>query len=439
MTNKYWDNYKIQLTEEVLINKEVINDSIDNFWLKVIKKVKSNNHLYILFRVKTSDHYLTLGNLQKLNLSDKEYFKNYILNIFEFKDDSYKKIYIEEVIFSYGIREGKIIRTEIKQTSNFENYKHFKLPITMNPLEYGYVIFQSDDLYIVEINSGTIATIRVTYDDNDSDAITNHVTIHRNKTLVFKYKDIYIDDNNFKRIINKRTYRYSSLKSTNENQNYILDLLTVEKPGRFITIKKKDKTKNNKFIALDIETFKEEDGGLIPYLISWFDGKIKKSFFLSDYNSPNEMITMALMDLRKPKYHNHKIYVHNLAGFDGFFIIKELSNIGILNPIIHDGKIISLKLNFSNKNDTKNFSLLFLDSLQLLLSSLKKLCKSFNLEIDKGLFSHKFINKNNLNYIGDIPSYEYFIDLKYDDYKEYSKSFINSDWNLKNEAIKYCC
>ena len=82
MTNKFWDNYKYPLNEESLINQKIINESIDNFWLKVIKKVKPNNHLFILFRVKTSDHYLTLGYLQKINLNDKEYFKNYILDIF---------------------------------------------------------------------------------------------------------------------------------------------------------------------------------------------------------------------------------------------------------------------------------------------------------------------------------------------------------------------
>jgi len=71
------------------------------------------------------------------------------------------------------------------------------------------------------------------------------------------------------------------------------------------------------------------------------------------------MIQKALLDLKKPKYHNHKIYVHNLAGFDGFFIIKELSKIGLLSPIIHEGKIISLKLTFSNENDTKSFTLSF--------------------------------------------------------------------------------
>src|ERR1700760_503040 len=198
MTNKFWDNFRYPLNEEALINQKISNDSIDNFWLKVVKKVKPNNHLFILFRVKTSDHYLTLGYLQKLNLNDKEYFKN---------------IYIDEIIISYGIREGKIIRAEVKQTSNFQNYKHFKLPITLNPLEYGYVIFQSENHYIVEINTGTIATIHIKEDKSEKYIL---VSIHRNKNLLFTYKDILIDNNKIKRIINKRTYIYSKGENNEE-------------------------------------------------------------------------------------------------------------------------------------------------------------------------------------------------------------------------------
>jgi phage antirepressor YoqD-like protein len=435
MKNKFWDNIQYPLNEETLINQDVINKSINDFWKQIIKKIKPNNHILILFRVRTGDHYLTLGYLQKLNLEDKEYFQKYINNIFSLKEDSYKQIYINEIIISYGVREGVIIRTEIKQTTNFLSYKHFKLPITMNPLEYGYVIFQSDQIYIIGISRGTIATIETNLSG------INDVKIHRDHMLAFKYKDIYIDQNKFKRILNNRTYIYSR---EDENQDFSLELLRIEKPARFITIKKKDMNQNDKIITLDIETYKNDSksqeggqGGLTPYLISWFDGNKHQSYFLKDYNSPEEMITKALSDLKRPKYHNHKVYIHNLAGFDGYFIIKELSNLGILTPIIHDGKIISLKLSFSNANETKYFSLLFLDSLQLLLTGLKKLCKAFNLDIDKGLFPHKFITANNLSYIGAIPSYDQFINLKYDEYEEYSKLF-NDDWSLRDEAIKYC-
>lgn len=430
-TNTFWDNYQYPLTESLFINYQIIDKAIDSFWLKIVKKIKSKNHLLILFRVRTGDHYLTLGYLQKLNLEDKEYFKKYIHSIFDLKDDSYKKIYIDEIIISYGIRDGIITRSEIKQTSNFLKYKHFKLPITMNPLEYGYLVFNSDNFYVININRGTIATIETNVIEK-----TNNVTIHRDNVLAFKYKDIYIDDNKFKRLLNNRTYHYY-LKDN--NQGYKLDLLEITKPAQYFQFRNKDMIQNDKIITLDIETFKDKEGAhLIPYLISWFDGCKHQNYYLTDFETPSKMIIKALTDLKRKKYHNHKIYIHNLAGFDGFFIIKELANIGQLSPIIHEGKIISLKLTFSNENETKFFSLLFLDSLQLLLSSLRKLCKAFNLDIDKGLFPHNFVNSDNLNYIGSIPSYDNFINLKYEEYKEYSSMFSNKNWSLRDEAIKYC-
>jgi len=347
------------------------------------------------------------------------------------KDDSYKTIYINEVIISYGVRDGIITRSEVKQTTKFENYKHFKLPITMNPLEYGYVIHQHDNHYKVEINNGTIATIIVSTDDTQN----NQVYIHRNKLLVFEYKDFYIDNNTFKRVIDKRTYIYSR---ENDKQDYNLSLLKIEKPARFIKInKKKDKVQKDKIITLDIETYKDRDGGMHPYLISWFDGKKHHSYYLTDFKSSSLMIIKALTDLKRKKYDGYKIYIHNLAGFDGFYIIKELASLGFLTPIIHNGKIISLKLTFMNQNESKFYSLLFLDSLQLLLSSLKKLCKAFKLTEDKGLFPHKFVNQDNLNYKGALPSYDNFINLKYEEYEQLAKSF-NNDWSLRDEAIKYC-
>lgn len=433
LKNKFWDNVQYPLNELKLIDQDIINDTIDQFWKQIVKKIKPNNHILILFRVKTGDHYITIGTLQKLNLNEKDYFKKYVFELFQMKDDSYKSININEVIISYGVREGIINKPiEIKQTTIFENYKHFKLPITMNPLEYGYLIHQFENQYIIQIFSGTIATIIV-----NPEKQINQVYIHRDKVLAFEYKDYYINKNSFKRYINMRTYIYSR---ENENEDYKLNLLKIEKPVKYITPNIKKDKKQDKIITLDIETYNDLAGGIanaIPYLISWFDGTKHNSYYLTDFNNHTEMILKALSDLKRKKYHNYKIYVHNLAGFDGFFIIKELANIGILTPIIHNGKIISLKLTFMNQNESKSYSLLFLDSLQLLLTSLKKLCKAFKLTEDKGLFPHNFVNYNNLNYIGAIPSYDNFINLKYEEYQEYCKSF-NNDWSLRDEAIKYC-
>lgn len=53
------------------------------------------------------------------------------------------------------------------------------------------------------------------------------------------------------------------------------------------------------------------------------------------------MVRRALLDLRKPKYHNYKVYIHNLANFDAYFLINELANIGFLSSITHKGNIVT--------------------------------------------------------------------------------------------------
>ncbi len=192
---KSWNQFKYILDNYTIISNALIKKAINDFRNKKVSKVESNLLIMVIFRILTSNNlYLTLGYLQNLNMDYKEYFIKYIKSIISLKTEGYKDVKIDSLIIEYGIREGKIIRSEIKPTSNFQKYKHFKLPITMNPLKYGYVIFESDGHYIVEINSGTIATIQ-TKEATDKSEKYNLISIHRNKNLLFTFKDIYIDNN----------------------------------------------------------------------------------------------------------------------------------------------------------------------------------------------------------------------------------------------------
>jgi len=127
-----------------------------------------------------------------------------------------------------------------------------------------------------------------------------------------------------------------------------------------------------------------------------------------------------------------------------YFLFKILANLGIVSPIINNGRFISLKFSYNN------YTVEFRDSYQLLPSSLRKLSKSFNVDIIKGLFPHTFLNNKSddiLNYIGIIPSIQYFLDTisinedlleNINNLIDYFRKYINIPWNLKDEAIKYC-
>ena len=129
---------------------------------------------------------------------------------------------------------------------------------------------------------------------------------------------------------------------------------------------------------------------------------------------------------------------HNLRAYDGIFIMNYLTTNNIPSDnynVIMDG----CKINLISINNIK-----IIDSLNFIPSSLAKFPKTFNLtELKKGYFPHKFNNLDNQNYIGLLPSKEFY-GYEYMSDKD-SKEFliwhdINKDkkFNFKEELISYC-
>jgi hypothetical protein len=132
------------------------------------------------------------------------------------------------------------------------------------------------------------------------------------------------------------------------------------------------------------------------------------------------MILNCLKSILIRKYKGYSVYAHNLAKFDIIFLLKYLVKLGKIKPIIHHGKIISLTINYGEKGQYK---IEFKDSLLLLLASLKSLCKSFKIEDSKSIFPHLFVNDNNLNYKGDVPKIDYFINIDKKEYQDYKLKY----------------
>ena len=153
----------------------------------------------------------------------------------------------------------------------------------------------------------------------------------------------------------------------------------------YIKPKEKDsKLLDRSFIALDLETRTLASGALEA--IYAFDGKYSKTYYLTDFESSNEMLKTMILDLfALAKSSEVTVYIHNFSGFDSIFLL------GILADKSHnfelnrrEDKIISLK---TKAGDSK---LVFKDSILLLPMSLENLGKGFNV---KGNFDH---NKSNL-------------------------------------------
>src|SRR5712675_266629 len=85
-------------------------------------------------------------------------------------------------------------------TNIFQNYKHYKLPISLNPLEYGKLMLKINNIFIISVGTRTIAILTQYKDFND-------VKFFRKGDLIFNYKDHKINENTFIRLIEKSILR----------------------------------------------------------------------------------------------------------------------------------------------------------------------------------------------------------------------------------------
>lgn len=88
---------------------------------------------------------------------------------------------------------------------------------------------------------------------------------------------------------------------------------------------------------------------------------------------------------------------------------------------------MSLTLKFNK------IKIIILDSIQLISGSLDSILKSFNCNIQKGTFPYNFVNKDNLNYIGDKPNKNFYKNISEVEYQ----TIKNNNWDLKKETLIY--
>ncbi len=231
-------------------------------------------------------------------------------------------------------------------------------------------------------------------------------------------------------------------------------LTKKRKRSKYLTNLKTCKTFKYKFITMDLET-KEINGTLIPYCVSIFDGDQAYSFYITDYESSDEMLKTSLKFVLKRKYNEYKIYLHNFSYFDGIFLMKIISDLVSSNniiPVIRDNRIINLRVEFlpeNTKNTKRKYYVEFRDSYLLLTTSLDKLGKTFAInegKLEQKLpFPYRFVNEPNIdyNYEGNVPEFSYYDKINE---MEYNQLILNlksegkdlARWNLKKETINYC-
>lgn len=153
------------------------------------------------------------------------------------KNNHYKSISIIKISINFGVREGTFENKPKVSIDKhqFQNYKHYKLPVTLNPLEYGTLIkfYKESNEYLVQITPLTQSNIKVKESEN-------LVEIIKSGHIILIYQDRKINNTSFERIIGNNKYIYV-IKTDNK---YKLDLFTFFKPINYIKSKKHDKQQN---------------------------------------------------------------------------------------------------------------------------------------------------------------------------------------------------
>jgi hypothetical protein len=203
----------------------------------------------------------------------------------------------------------------------------------------------------------------------------------------------------------------------------------------------------------DSETFLDVDKNCVVYNIciygKRYDGVIiAKSFYGLDCLNVFIDFIDSLCDKdaytkkSRPKEATEQIYIYgfNNAKFDNLLIYDLLYK---KNPSTYYNFAQSAIKVIEYYNIKINDMSLFYSC-----GSLRDTCEAFGLEKEKGVFPYKFVNNDNLDYIGEVPGEEYWNIKKefnkdtnkvdeINDYDIYIKKFGKS-FNMKEYTEKYC-
>ena len=197
-----WENYTIRIKPSIF-SRDLLEKNLDLFWNKIVENISKDQHILFLFRLQWSDtQFVTIGNLQRLNKEDKDYILDFIMEEIKDRGEYYLEQSIISIVFSYGIREGRALEKVIQTQVQYHNYQHHKLPITMDPLQYGRLIKNIDNTYFIQINDKNTAVITQFKDHNE-------VEFYRSGILYYKFIDKWLDELSFTRIIGKKEFIFN--------------------------------------------------------------------------------------------------------------------------------------------------------------------------------------------------------------------------------------
>ena len=399
--------YNIQMIhgDNKLNNKTIMNlkafhpcNNIEYHKLSIASTSGSGLCIYETWR-----HILDIKSLKYSRRDNKEY-----------REELYKALHNEGSEIEKSVKNGELVKSLQLLTEKYDTKTivHF----------FGSHIFDENDKINIE------GTKPIYINKGEIEEITDDIIKSFNGELGYLYE------------VDKHVAPFKFRIVKNDKDKKILKNIDDKKKSGFVlkpqNIKKDVKPEG--ILGFDCETFLDENHHSIPFNITLY-GELKgktiiKSFYGIDcidefFKYINEIATMMNDKITRPKNSIPPIFIYgfNNSNFDNIFIYKKFYDKDPNTEYVFTGN--SIKYIKYNNVFVYDISLFYK------VGDLRTTCKKFDLEEEKGVYPYNFPNKNNLNYIGDVP------DLKYwnsnDEYNEYVKS-NGKIFNMKEYTEKYC-
>lgn len=380
-TRKLLTSYYLKsVGTEIILSADSIVQLLNDFWTEVYSR-DEDRFVLVQLRIKSTDSFYSVSKFQTVLFRDKDKLAQVFVTRLELIYERYTQFPIQELFLRYTFlpEDSPVARTslssEIIDFSHLNTLSAINLPATLDLNKWGKVNKINDSLTLID-SGRYLFTVQIDGNNRKITAVTKasvETNLSFTDTIISLCDDEFIRTMEDSKII---TYKNGSQISLVHRQRDVVYVNAVPK------------VKAAKFnaITLDLETQRMPDNDLRVISAVFYDGHIYNTYFINDFTSSADLIAVMLSDLFQPRNSGKIVYIHNLSGFDGMFLLKALANVAETFDIVRkDDKIISLTVSRGAKKD--KVRLIFKDSLLLLPSSLQKLGKAFAVEM-KGEFSH---------------------------------------------------
>lgn len=327
MKNKNnWNSYSYKLPNKILTLTE-INKALIKFKNSVFLNLTADQYIYIIFKVKTDDIIIrSISTVQRVNKLTFMDLMQVFIEHWGLKSENYLSFNFEEIIFNYKIiskdsENSTTILNKVKpKKSNFVNLLKigtYNFPTTMNIFDWGGVDFILGDKEQIVYRKYSNAVYHIKFINKTHKMVVEY---RKENRIIVTFTDELLDINNlgtFKRTIKNQILYFKDGKLDYKEKIYIFPSIEKLKPKAFLI---------NKFITMDLETY-NDNGKLIPYAVSIYNGYKFNYFYLSDYENSTQMLITAIKSLLQRKYNGYKVYLHNFGNFDAIFLFDVLNQL----------------------------------------------------------------------------------------------------------------